>query len=75
MIITRSPLRVSIGGGGTDLASYYENHGGFLVAMAINKHVYISLQKRFDSGTLLRYSEIERVASRDEFVTRSFANA
>jgi D-glycero-alpha-D-manno-heptose-7-phosphate kinase len=66
MIITRSPLRISIGGGGTDLASYYEDHGGFLVAMAISKHVYISLHRRFDPGTLLRYSEIERVECVDE---------
>lgn len=61
MIITRSPLRVSIGGGGTDLPSYYREHGGFLVAMAINKHVYISLQRRFEPGFLLKYSQIERV--------------
>ena len=38
MIITRSPLRVSLGGGGTDLASYYSEHGGFLVAAAIDKY-------------------------------------
>ena len=66
MIITCSPLRISIGGGGTDLASYYNDHGGFLIAMAINKHVYISLQKRFDAGILLRYSQIEHVANCDD---------
>jgi D-glycero-alpha-D-manno-heptose-7-phosphate kinase len=60
MIITRSPLRISIGGGGTDLPSYYLGHEGFLVAMAIAKHVYISLHRRFSPGMLLRYSEIER---------------
>src|SRR5258708_12085608 len=59
MIITRSPLRISIGGGGTDLPSYYRRHGGFLVAMAIRKHVYVSLQRRFDPGYLLKYSRIE----------------
>jgi len=63
MIITRSPLRISIGGGGTDLPSYYEEHGGFLIAMAIAKHVYISLHNRFDPGTMLRYSAIENVDS------------
>ena len=63
MIITRSPLRISIGGGGTDLESYYGRHGGFLVAMAITRHVYISLHRRFDPGVLVRYSEIERVES------------
>lgn len=62
MIITRSPLRISIGGGGTDLPSYYEGHEGFLVAMAITRHVYISLHRKFDPGLLLRYSQIERIA-------------
>jgi D-glycero-alpha-D-manno-heptose-7-phosphate kinase len=66
MIITRSPLRISIGGGGTDLASYYDDRGGFLVAMAISQHVYISLHRRFDPGALLRYSDIERVDSYDD---------
>jgi D-glycero-alpha-D-manno-heptose-7-phosphate kinase len=59
MIITRSPLRISIGGGGTDLPSYYRRYGGFLIAMAIRKHVYVSLQRRFDPGYLLKYSRIE----------------
>lgn len=63
MIITRSPLRLSIGGGGTDLASYYQERGGFLMAMAINKHVYISLQRTLDPGILLKYSQLERVDS------------
>lgn len=62
MIITRSPLRISIGGGGTDLPSYYEQHGGFLVAMAIQKHVYVSLQRTMEPGILLKYSALERVA-------------
>lgn len=62
MIITRSPLRISIGGGGTDLPSYYEEHGGFLVAMAIQKHVYVSLQRTMEQGILLKYSALERVA-------------
>lgn len=66
MIITRSPLRISIGGGGTDLASYYLEHAGFLVAMAITKHVYISLHRKFDPGIMLRYSQIERVSGADE---------
>ena len=42
MIITRSPLRVSLGGGGTDLPSYYREFGGFLVAAAIDKYVYLT---------------------------------
>ena len=60
MIITRSPLRISIGGGGTDLPSYYREHEGFLVAMAIQKHVYVSLQRTLDPGLLLKYSRLER---------------
>jgi D-glycero-alpha-D-manno-heptose-7-phosphate kinase len=66
MIITRSPLRISIGGGGTDLPSYSLGHTGFLVAMAITKHVYISLHRKFDPGIILRYSQIERVGEAAE---------
>jgi D-glycero-alpha-D-manno-heptose-7-phosphate kinase len=61
MIIARSPLRISIGGGGTDLPSYYRHHTGHLIAMAITKRVYISLHRKADPGILLRYSQIERV--------------
>jgi D-glycero-alpha-D-manno-heptose-7-phosphate kinase len=50
MIITRSPLRVSLGGGGTDLPSYYREFGGFLVAAAIDKYVYITLHQTFVPG-------------------------
>ena len=59
MIIVRSPLRISIGGGGTDLPSYYKKNDGFLVAAAINKYVYISLSKRFMEGFLIKYSKLE----------------
>jgi len=47
MIITRSPLRISLGGGGTDLPSYYQQHTGFLTAAAIDKHVCITLHHTF----------------------------
>jgi D-glycero-alpha-D-manno-heptose-7-phosphate kinase len=60
MIITRSPLRVSIGGGGTDLPSYFRRFGGYVIAMAITKYVYISVHQRYESGMLLRYSAIEK---------------
>jgi D-glycero-alpha-D-manno-heptose-7-phosphate kinase len=59
VIITRSPLRVSLGGGGTDLPSYYDDHGGFLVAAAIDKYVYINIHRRFVEGYLLKYSRLE----------------
>ncbi|MFI4988673.1 MAG: galactokinase [Alphaproteobacteria bacterium] len=62
MIITRSPLRVSLGGGGTDLPSYYREHGGFLVAAAIDKYVYITLHETFQAEYLIKYSKLERVA-------------
>lgn len=62
MIITRSPLRVSLGGGGTDLPSYYTEHGGFLVAAAIDKYVYITLHQTFITELIVKYSKLERVA-------------
>ncbi|MEO6876519.1 MAG: galactokinase [Opitutaceae bacterium] len=61
MIITRSPLRISLGGGGTDLPSYYQEHGGFLVAAAIDKYVYITLHQTFVADLIVKYSELERV--------------
>jgi D-glycero-alpha-D-manno-heptose-7-phosphate kinase len=61
MIITRSPLRISLGGGGTDLPSYYEEHGGFLIAAAIDKYVYITLHKTFVDDLIVKYSRLERV--------------
>jgi len=61
MIIVRSPLRITLGGGGTDLPSYYRDHGGFLIAAAIDKYVYITLHKTFQPGYFIKYSELERV--------------
>lgn len=66
MIIARSPLRITLGGGGTDLASYYEKRGGYLLSAAIDKYVYILLNKTFDNTLLLKYSKIERVTKADE---------
>jgi D-glycero-alpha-D-manno-heptose-7-phosphate kinase len=66
MIITRSPLRISLGGGGTDLPSYYREYGGFLVAAAIDKYVYINVHRRFADGFLLKYSHLEEAATVDE---------
>ncbi len=66
MIITRSPLRVSLGGGGTDLPSYYRDHGGFLVAAAIDKYVYITKHVTFQEEIIVKYSKLERVASVDQ---------
>jgi D-glycero-alpha-D-manno-heptose-7-phosphate kinase len=66
MIITRSPLRISLGGGGTDLPSYYRKYGGFLIAAAIDKYVYINVHRRFVDGFLLKYSHLEEAATIEE---------
>ena len=61
MIITKSPLRISLGGGGTDLQSYYKNNEGFLISAAINKYVYVTIMKPFKEGIYLKYSKIEKL--------------
>lgn len=61
MIIARSPLRISLGGGGTDLPSYYERFGGFLIAAAIDKYVYITVHDTFVPELIVKYSKLERV--------------
>jgi D-glycero-alpha-D-manno-heptose-7-phosphate kinase len=66
MIITRTPLRISIGGGGTDLPSYYEQRGGFCISAAIDKYIFISLNRTFTSDYFLKYSKLERTSSIDE---------
>jgi D-glycero-alpha-D-manno-heptose-7-phosphate kinase len=66
MIITRSPLRVSLGGGGTDLPSYYRGHEGFLISAAIDKYVYVTVIKPFMPGIYLKYSRIEHVEAIDQ---------
>lgn len=63
MIIARSPLRITLGGGGTDLPSYYHDHEGFLIAAAIDKYVYVTVIRPFSEGIYLKYSELEHVAS------------
>src|SRR5437870_10896230 len=66
LIITRSPLRISLGGGGTDLPSYYREHSGFVIAAAIDKYVYITLHQTFVEDLIIKYSRMERVRSIDE---------
>ncbi len=66
MIITRSPLRITLGGGGTDLASYYRQHGGFLIAAAIDKYVYVTVMRPFTPGIFLKYSRLEHVDATDD---------
>ena len=66
MIITRTPLRMSLGGGGTDLPSYYSKFGGFVLSVAINKYIYISINQSFFPGYFLKYSETEHAQTYDE---------
>jgi D-glycero-alpha-D-manno-heptose-7-phosphate kinase len=61
MIIARSPLRISLGGGGTDLPSYYRNYGGALISAAIDKYVYVTIMRPFTEGIFLKYSRLEHV--------------
>ena len=72
MLLVRSPLRISLGGGGTDLPSYYRKRGGYLIASAINKYVYTSAIKPFSKGIYLKYSEIEKVKSPSEIKHKIF---
>jgi D-glycero-alpha-D-manno-heptose-7-phosphate kinase len=66
MLITRTPLRISIGGGGTDLPSYYERRGGFFVSAAIDKYMFISINRTFTDDYLIKYAELERRQSVEE---------
>jgi D-glycero-alpha-D-manno-heptose-7-phosphate kinase len=66
VIITSSPLRISLGGGGTDLPSYYQEHTGFLIAAAIDKYVYITLHEPFSEEIIVKYSKLENVKTADE---------
>lgn len=61
MIITRTPLRISFCGGSTDMPSFYERHGGAVVSAALNKYIYISVNKKFDDRIRLSYSRTENV--------------
>lgn len=66
MIITRTPFRVSLGGGGTDLPSYYQRYGGFVVGAALNRYVYVMLNRRFEDNLRVSYSQTEIVDGADD---------
>ncbi len=68
MIITRTPFRITLGGGGTDLPSFYEQHGGFVFTMAINKFMYVFLHRLpvTERRSIIRYSQVEYVNSYEE---------
>jgi D-glycero-alpha-D-manno-heptose-7-phosphate kinase len=65
MIITRTPFRITLGGGGTDLPSYYERYGGFLISAAIDRYMYITVNKRFEGNLRISYSKTEIVEDAD----------
>jgi len=66
MIIVRSPLRITLGGGGTDLPSFSGKYGGFCISAAINKYVYISVHRTYQEEIILKYSQLEHVNNTDE---------
>src|SRR5512137_1085554 len=75
MIISRAPVRITLGGGGTDLKSYYARCGGFLIAAAIDRYVFISANKRFYDTIRLSYSETEIVDDVSKIKHRIFREA
>jgi D-glycero-alpha-D-manno-heptose-7-phosphate kinase len=75
MIVSRAPVRFSLGGGGTDLPSYSREHGGFLVAAAIDKYVSLCVAQRFYQNIRLAYSKTELVDTVDEIEHRIFREA
>ncbi len=66
MIIAHSPLRITLGGGGTDLPSYYREHDGFVLAASIDKYVFVTVMRPFVPGIFLKYSKLEHVNHVDE---------
>ena len=66
MVITRTPLRISIGGGGTDLPSYYQQFGGCVISAAISQYIFVSVNRMFSEGYLLKYSALENAKTVDE---------
>ena len=66
MILCRSPLRITLGGGGTDLRSYASRFGGFCLTCSIDRHVYVAVTRPFEPGIYLKYSQLEKVRTVDE---------
>lgn len=75
MIVSRAPVRFSLGGGGTDLPSYAKEHGGYVIAAAIDKYVFVSANRRFYPSIRLSYSRTEIVDSVDKIEHRIFRSA
>src|SRR5262245_54306283 len=75
MVITRTPLRISIGGGGTDLPSYYQQFGGYVISAAISRYIFVSINRKFGPGYTLKYSTLEAPNSVDEIKHPIFREA
>jgi len=75
MLMTRAPLRITLGGGGTDLPSYANNYGGFCISATINKYSYVGINHSFYNGIILKYSDVENVKTVDEIQHPIFREA
>ena len=75
MIVTRAPLRIPLGGGGTDFPGYYLKHGGYILGFAINRYVHVVLNDTIDGKIRLKYSKNEVVDDVDELENRVAAEA
>ena len=74
MVITRTPLRIPMGGGGTDLPGFYRKYGSFFISAAIDYYMYLAVKRRPIQGIRLGYSKIEEVTTIDE-ITHPIAKA
>lgn len=75
MIVTRAPLRIPLGGGGTDFPNYYLKYGGFICGLALNRHVHVVLHDTIDGKIRLKYSKVEMVDDPDQLQNRVAAEA
>ncbi len=75
MILTRAPLRIPLGGGGTDFPSYYLKYGGYILGFALNKYVRVVLHDTIDNYIYLKYSKTEKVKNVDQLENRVAAEA
>lgn len=64
--MTKTPLRISIGGGGTDVPAYYQRFGGFLITAAISRHIYIAINNSFSDQYHIKYSQYEKCSQIEE---------
>lgn len=70
MLLTRAPLRIPLGGGGTDFPSFYQKYGGYILGFAIRKYVHVVLHKTSDKRYYLKYSRTESAEELDQLENR-----